>query len=443
MRRPTDNGATLTPIVPGPLDPAATLAGPATELARVPVTAAQVGAADRAVNGPAARAGGLTGAGIKVGIISDSFNLSGGEAADESAGLLPAGGVTVLEDGGPGDDDEGRAMAELVHATAPGAQLYFYTGFSSEADYAAGVAALRAAGCQIIVDDVTYADEPMFQVAGPIDTAIQAAVSAGVDYFTPVGNDGDAYYQAGFAPQSVTIAGLGAVQAQTFSDGATTQSVTIAGGTSVTLSLQWDAPYNADNADSITVKVMSGTAVLATSTQAGNAPVVTVDFLPLPHDRTYTIAILYNAGTPKPSTFKYVLEGGGTINDPAAGQGSGAAVGHALVPGVNAVGAVNVNGTTAPEGFSSAGGSQLLFASDGSRLATAEAVDAPAFLAPDGSATSVFDPFVGTSAAAPVAAATAALMLQARPSLSTADITTLLEDSAIPVASPDTPPAPG
>ena len=158
-----------------------TLATPIAAASGRAVTAAQLRAADLAVGGPAARAGGLSGAGLKIGIISDSFNLSGQAAAEQAAGLLPANGVTVLEEGPAGSGDEGMAMAELVHATAPAAQLYFYSGYYSEQDMAAGVAALRAAGCQIIVDDISYADEPMFQIAGPIDTAVQAAVSAGVD----------------------------------------------------------------------------------------------------------------------------------------------------------------------------------------------------------------------------------------------------------------------
>ena len=451
MRR-TDHKTTSPPTAPITLEPLGTVTLPAvpasaaaiaaTRAADPSVTLAQVDAADVAVNGPEARSGGLTGAGIKIGIISDSFNLMHGEAAAEKQGLLPANGVTVLEEGPAGSDDEGQAMAEIIHATAPGAQLYFYSGFYSETDMAAGVAALQAAGCQIIVDDVSYSDEPMFQDAGPIDTAIDAAVSAGVDDFTAAGNDGDGVYEAACAPTFVNIAGLGNVWAQTFAGGATTQTVTIPGNDETTLSLEWDAPYNADNADPITVDVLSGSRVIASSTQSNNEPAVTVDFQSSPVSQTYSIAIVYSSGTGEPASFKYILEGGGTVDGAGGGQG-GAAYGHTMLPGVNAVGAVNVadtpaeGGTPTPESYSTSGGSDFLFAPDGTALATPEASGAPEFLAPDGAGTSVFDPYDGTSAAAPVAAATAALMLQADPSLSTTDVTTLLEDSAIPVASSD------
>jgi hypothetical protein len=123
----------------------------------LPQTAVVAGysGADAAVAGSLARANtGVTGAGIKIGILSNSFNVLNGESADIAQGLLPASGVTVLREGPPGSSDEGRAMAQIIHATAPGAQLYFYSAYTTPQDYAAGAAALVAVGCQVIVDDV-------------------------------------------------------------------------------------------------------------------------------------------------------------------------------------------------------------------------------------------------------------------------------------------------
>jgi len=47
-------------------------------------------------------------------------------------------------------------MLEIVHDLAPSAQLYFATAFISAASFAANIRALRDAGCNVIVDDVTY-----------------------------------------------------------------------------------------------------------------------------------------------------------------------------------------------------------------------------------------------------------------------------------------------
>jgi hypothetical protein len=433
------------PSAPSP-PPVAPVPQPGPPGGNFPITAAQLDQSDVAVNGPLARAGGLTGAGIKIGIISNSFNVTGGAAADVAEGFLPANGVTVLAEGPAGSDDEGRAMAELVHATAPGAQLYFATAAGGPGAFAANIAALQAAGCQIIVDDVQYPDEPMFQIAGPIDVAINNAVASGVDYFSAVGNNADAAYQAVCAPQLVTIAGVNGgnpVMAQTFG-GATTQTVTALGGASEQLWLEWDANYNASNPDAITVEVLSGNTVVGISQQINNEPVVGVQ-LPISNSTTtYNIAILYDSGAPVPGVFKYELQGNnGIIDNTAGGQSTGAVYGHQMLPGINAVGAVDVTntpsqgGSLTPEPFSNSGGSQFLLASNGALLSSPVLSGSPEFLAPDGSATSTLDPFFGTSAAAPVAAATAALMLQANPALTSGDITALLQDSALPTASVD------
>ena len=178
---------------------------------------------------------GLNGAGVTVGILSDSFNCyavyeqpgSGVPASgyqgyapfgfatddasfDESNGYLPAS-VNVLEEGGafppsipicmnygpqyfPPFADEGRAMMQIVHDVAPGAALAFYTGADSEADFANGIGALAAAGATVIADDLGYYDEPFFQ-DGIIAQAIDAAYAKGVAYFSAAGNNGQLSYE--------------------------------------------------------------------------------------------------------------------------------------------------------------------------------------------------------------------------------------------------------
>src|SRR5215469_6606543 len=144
----------------------------------------------QAVNAPAAEAEfGVTGAGVKIGLLSDSFNVLGGAAQDEADGALPASGVTVLAEGPAGSTDEGRAMAEIVHSIAPGAQLLFVTAAGGEQAFANNITALVNAGAKIIVDDITYFAEPFFQDGGPIDQAIEAAEAKGVQFFTSAGNE--------------------------------------------------------------------------------------------------------------------------------------------------------------------------------------------------------------------------------------------------------------
>ena len=126
---------------------------------------------------------GVNGAGIKIGVLSDSFNNLGGAAADVAAGDLPGPGnpdgfltpVTLVGSGDclqPFCADEGRAMLQIVHDLAPGALLYYATAFNSDTDFANNIRALgglrrcRAAqrhrgagGVNIIIDDVSYSNE--------------------------------------------------------------------------------------------------------------------------------------------------------------------------------------------------------------------------------------------------------------------------------------------
>src|SRR5690349_21064338 len=127
---------------------------------------------------------GVTGAGVTVGVLSDSFDYLGGAAADEASGALPpASQVTVLKDlpnpNNPAGTDEGRAMMQIVHDVAPGASLDFYTAFVSQQDFAAGIIALANDGCRVICDDVGYFAEPFYQT-GIVGSAIQTVEQEGV-----------------------------------------------------------------------------------------------------------------------------------------------------------------------------------------------------------------------------------------------------------------------
>ena len=116
----------------------------------------------------------LTGAGIKIGIISDSFNLNtatgkenpitaGPAQADIKNGLLPSANDIIDLAAGKavagGGHDEGRAMAEIIHAIAPGATIVFQTPrvepqANNVAAFGQAVKDLQAQHVQIIVDDI-------------------------------------------------------------------------------------------------------------------------------------------------------------------------------------------------------------------------------------------------------------------------------------------------
>jgi hypothetical protein len=137
----------------------------------------------------------LTGDGVKIGVLSDSVNQVGHGLADsyDSGDLPPPSEIDVLSDGTDGTD-EGRAMLELIHDVAPKSSLAFAAGLVSQQVFAANVYALYEAGCDVIVDDLLYRDEPIFQ-EGVIAQAITSVTAKGVVYASSAGNASTSGYQ--------------------------------------------------------------------------------------------------------------------------------------------------------------------------------------------------------------------------------------------------------
>lgn len=405
---------------------------------------------DIAVHGPQARASyGVSGAGLRIGILSDSFNLLGGMAADQARGDLPSN-VTILKEGPAGGHDEGRAMADLIHQIAPGASIYFYTASGGDADFANGIGQLQHAGCQIIVDDVAYLDEPFFQDGGAVQTAVENAIAGGVNYFTAASNEGQDYVQQAFHPVAVSLPGLPANAAvQNFAASGPAQpwlSVNLPAKGQLLLDMQWDQPFESigtghasANSLGMALYSLSGQLLAAATVNAtGGNPVQTLSYLNTTGASSFRLVVWQNGGSTPPGLFKIINYGTGSLSGPGVGSGSGSVIGQEMVPGANTVGAVAwyntaaYGGNNAIEPYSSVGSGDMLFNAQGNRLATPVSTAKVNFTAPDGSITSVFAPFFGTSAAAPNAAAVAALVLQADPHLTPAQVSSILAHSATP-----------
>jgi hypothetical protein len=153
---------------------------------------------DQAMRADVARATfGVDGTEVTAGVLSDSFNCLGGATADvDSDDLSPVTVIQELPDCTDGTD-EGRAMLQLVHDVAPGASLAFATAFTGQAGFASNILALQTAGADVIVDDVIYFVEPMFQ-DGIIAQAADTVQGTGVPYFSSAGNDARRSYQSRF-----------------------------------------------------------------------------------------------------------------------------------------------------------------------------------------------------------------------------------------------------
>lgn len=407
---------------------------------------------------------GIDGNGVTVGVLSDSFNNLGGAINDVARGDLPGAGhplgndtpVNVLLDLPNGGSDEGRAMLQLVHDVAPGADLAFNTAFLGQASFANGILNLAdMAEADVIVDDVIYFAEPMFQ-DGIIAQAVNSVVQSDVSYFSSAGNGGRNAYESSFLSTGIDL-GLG--DFHDFDPGIGVdpfQQITVPEGTGFSLSLQWDSPFfsvsgnGSPNDIDIFLIDEAITTVLAGSNNAneGQDPVEIFSFF---NDGSFgtnifNLAISRFSG-PIPNFMKYVLFGfRGEIND--FNTQSGTLYGHANAVGAEAVGASFFRqtpefGVTPPvlEPFSSPGPTPIFFDTQGNRLATPEIRQKPEIVAPDGTSTTVpgFETFFGTSAAAPHAAAAAALIKEIAPEASPEDIYTFLESTAIDMDDPLTP----
>ena len=452
-------------------------ARPAMALTRIGLVTSQ---GDAAMNADEARdEEDVSGRGITVGVLSDSYDCLGGAAADIASGDLPAAArITVLQEGGCPASDEGRGMMQLIRDVAPDASQAFHTAFNGQANFAQGILDLaNVAGADIVVDDVIYFAEPMFQ-DGIIAQAVDTVVAQGVPYFSSAGNGGRNSWEstsAGFVESGVT--GVFGGQRHDFDPGPGVddlQSHLLATGTTI-WAFQWDQPFasvsgapgSASDMD-IVVYDASGafTFLGGFAFNIGGDAVEVFGIVNSGPPAIIQIGLELFQG-PAPGFMKYVVfdPSGPEITDPPTSfpidfpTDSSTNYGHSNAAGAAGVAAAFWRNTPrfgvsppVPEVFTSAGGTPIFFDTAGNRIATVVR-DQPRFTGPDGGVTTFFggrdsfgtrtpggNHFFGTSASAPHVAAVAALMLEASEDVMPPDVVyDILEQTAIDMDDPFTP----
>ncbi|MFO0956694.1 MAG: S8 family serine peptidase [Isosphaeraceae bacterium] len=416
---------------------------------------------------------GVTGAGIKVGVLSDSVdkapNLYGpanrkpGIQGSIDTGDLPPSGVKVLSDGSAGDTDEGRAMLEQIYDLAPGAQLYFATAGGGPVNFANNIRALANAGCTVIVDDIGYANEPFFQ-DGVISQAIQDVAKQGVVYVSAAGNSAaQGYSSPVFGVANTTVGGVSGRFVNFNPSGTTYQMPMTIGGNGAVL-FQFDQPFGSSNPAAVTSNVDilffdAGNNLVSRggiNTIASQTP---FQFPSVPATaRSFAVQIISG---PDIGHFQVVDWAGGFTPARQFGNAGGitypTTYGHSATTNMISAGAVPWFGT-APvaspspvlsEDFSSFGPVQYFFDASGNRLSSPQLLYKPDMSATDANNTSFFGSppgsvpgglatnnyslpnFYGTSSAAPNLASVAVLMKQLTPNASPADIANALITSAL------------
>jgi PKD repeat protein len=398
----------------------------------------------------------VTGSGIKIGVLSDSFNSLGGAAADVASGDLPAAGVQVLTD--DGTTDEGRAMCQLIYDLAPGAALAFSTARGGEGVFAQHIRDLAdptKGNCQVIVDDIRYPAEPYFQ-DGVIAQAINSVVAQrSVNYFSSAGNSADASYENA-TPRFTTPTGSTKRLLNFDASNATTdvtQRITLAATGTFQPFLQWSDPFYTmagvkTNLDMYLIAVTNGVAgdTVARGTRNNIAQQYPVENLSFTNSaamgtNTYDLVIVLRGGV-APTRVKYIDYSdyglGATFTEWRTS--SSTIAGHAAAASAYAVAAVAYYSQQTPEVFTSKGGAlPFLFSPTGTALSAVETRQKPNIASIDGTDTSFFGAdidgsgypnFSGTSAAAPHAAAVAALLRSSEPTLTPTQVYSRLTSTA-------------
>lgn len=413
----------------------------------------------------------VDGTGIKIGVLSDGVE---GLAESQARGELP--GVTVL----PGQfgpyGSEGTAMLEIVHDIAPGAQLFFATAFTGPAQFAQNISDLRAAGCDIIVDDVFYFLESPFQdgqapavistTNGAVITqAVNDVTNDGALYFSSAGNAGNlndntaGVWEGDFNDGGAATGPVGAGQVHEFT--AHPQQIPaptpalfnqILASSGEPINLFWSDPLGASANDyDLYVLDASGTVVLGQSvnTQDGTQDPAEQVAGSANNTNNRVVVVKFSGA----ARYLHVNSNQGWLRFVTPGQTKGhstAALAYSTAA-TNAIGPYPgiFNSVNEVERFESDGPRRLFYNGDGTPKTPGnfsstggELRQKPDVTAADGvsvTGVSLFgSPFFGTSAAVSHGGAIAALLKQAQPTLTQAQIRTALTSTAIDIEAPGT-----
>lgn len=394
-------------------------------------------------------ASGIDGTGVSVGVLSDSASSARVQALI-ATGDLPANVVVLPGQAGSDGEDEGTAMMEIVHDMAPGANLFFATAGPTQAQMAANIRALRFTyHCDMIVDDVTYFSEGAFQ-DDVIAKAVNDVTADGALYFSSAANSGNltsgtsGTWEGDFQPSLVSESGI----VHNFGTAASPVYTDVLTAASTYITLKWSDPLGGAGDDyDLYILDPTGTSVVGASARAQTGSQNPYEYVSGNFVAGDQVLIELYDGSPR------ALRVDTNRGQLALGT-SGSTFGHNAAANTFTVAAVFWNRShQGPKLFTSGAANPIeTFSSDGLRKIffnpNGTAITPNNFLfatnggttlqKPDGTAadgvttrTPGFNPFYGTSAAAPHAAGIAALVKQANPHLTNTDIRRILGASAL------------
>ena len=349
---------------------------------------------------------GLTGEGVKVGVISDGADAW---TSARSRGDLPS--RIEINPNQDSEGHEGTALMEIVHDLAPDAELAF-SGTETSLGMAQAILwlandAFEGEGADVIVDDVYYYYQPYFE-DGIIAQAAADTVAGGAVYVSAAGNAAQEHYEGDFVDGGNGFHAF---------DGSSDTSMRLQSGFRTFVILQWNDQFGASSNDYDLYicraglspnffNIQNGLCDASADIQNGNDDPLEVASL-FGEDEVDVFVKKDSGGNRRLEMFfydsfarEYGVEEGSIVQHPAA-------------EGVLAVGAVDEAepGNDDIEPFSDRGPSRIYFPTVETRLK-------PDVVASDGVSVTgsggLSSHFFGTSAAAPHVAGIAALLVEAQ-----------------------------
>jgi uncharacterized repeat protein (TIGR03803 family) len=377
---------------------------------------------------------GVAGGGVKVGVISDSVDFL---AAAQAANAL--GPVTVLpgQSGVPGTG-EGTALLEIVHAVAPDAQLFFATSKPSMSQFASNIINLRLKyGCDIIIDDLKIEQETPFQDS-PVSQAIATVASNGALYMSSAGNENNlnsgtsGTWEGDFSsdgPTSAPLKGKGMIHSFGYQD-----YDMVYFPSPYPTELFWSDPWGASTNDyDLFVLDTNGANVVESSINFQGGAQDPYEYVPAPKLNEQLVIVLASGE----GRFLHLTTQGGVLamGTEGATRGHNASTNALTIAAFDATNDIYAGGVSA-EWFSSDGPRQMFYYADGTPITPGDVSSSGGAIFPkpdlagaDDVNTTVFNPFYGTSASVANAAGLAALVKSFNPSLTTAQLESVLEDN--------------
>ncbi|MDZ7319574.1 MAG: choice-of-anchor J domain-containing protein [candidate division KSB1 bacterium] len=371
---------------------------------------------------------GVSGAGQKIGVISDACtHLSNAQAS----GDLPTS-VDIIKHRFSGD--EGTAMMEIIHDIAPAAALAFADYGNDQADFANNILLLKKAGCSIICDDVLYHLEPVYEdgiIAQIVDSIVK---DSNVVYISAAGNLQQDHHEGDFVDTDDD-------GWYNFASDDETMDIQLNSKAKIIAVLQWNNRFGQSHDDydlylyneQLTIDLAS-----SITFQDGNDD--PTEILSYTNSKTATVkvhlCVRKNSGAAR--NLSIYTFGTGVTPTQYVGQG-GAIYGHAGANRCLTVGAIYAKdpGNDDIEYYSSQGPVRIYAYDLQGNPLTSQERNKPDHAAIDGVQTKVgqlgyfSNPFFGTSAAAPHAAGIAALVREADASLNAINVGELLNSTAI------------